>query len=153
MSSTGWKNIKYRQDLPPPGGYGAIPYKRNLPVRGPSGFVIFGLGIAVHGLGLYLMQKKKRLTEHRIEENRSAENCLMPILEAEKDRQYLRFWKEQVESEALNIVGSGYDLDFKPGLGDFMNYQRFDYPLLTSTSFFDHMYAWYNQTGIPRCGP
>ena len=35
----GWKMAasKVKQDMPPPGGYGPVDYKRNLPKRGVSG--------------------------------------------------------------------------------------------------------------------
>jgi NADH dehydrogenase (ubiquinone) 1 alpha subcomplex subunit 13 len=32
----------YGQDLPPPGGFEHVRYRRNLPVRGPGGAVVFG---------------------------------------------------------------------------------------------------------------
>jgi len=38
------------RDMPPPGGFEAVKYKRNLPFRGPSGLVILG---AITGLCTY----------------------------------------------------------------------------------------------------
>lgn len=39
--------------MPPSGGYEAIKYKRNLPIRGPGGALVFG-GIAlICGWGFY----------------------------------------------------------------------------------------------------
>lgn len=35
------------------GGYEQVRYKRNLPIRGPSGLVIFGATIAVCTFGFY----------------------------------------------------------------------------------------------------
>ena len=32
------RNVTYRQDMPPPGGYAAVPWRRNIPTRG-FGFV------------------------------------------------------------------------------------------------------------------
>lgn len=39
---------KVKQDMPPPGGYGPIDYKRNLPKRGPSGTYITHLSNKIH---------------------------------------------------------------------------------------------------------
>lgn len=39
--------------MPPPGGFDAIKYKRNLPFRGPSGAVIFGAVTAICAYGFY----------------------------------------------------------------------------------------------------
>ena len=47
--------IKYRQDLPPKGGFAEINYKRNLPVRVKSGWTIILGGLAAMGVGFYLV--------------------------------------------------------------------------------------------------
>ncbi len=39
--------------MPPPGGFEAVKYKRNLPFRGPSGVVILGAVTAVCVYGFY----------------------------------------------------------------------------------------------------
>jgi NADH dehydrogenase (ubiquinone) 1 alpha subcomplex subunit 13 len=39
--------------MPPPGGYESIKYKRNLPVRGPGGALIFAATFVVCGLGFW----------------------------------------------------------------------------------------------------
>jgi NADH dehydrogenase (ubiquinone) 1 alpha subcomplex subunit 13 len=41
------------QDLPPVGGFEAIRYKRNLPARGPPGYIFFLVGAAAIAYGLY----------------------------------------------------------------------------------------------------
>ena len=43
----------YGQDLPPPGGYEQIRYKRNLPVRGPGGAIVFSSIFAICAWGFY----------------------------------------------------------------------------------------------------
>ena len=42
-----------RRDMPPPGGYANIKYKRNLPIRGVSGAVLMGGVALICGLGFY----------------------------------------------------------------------------------------------------
>uniref|UniRef100_A0A2K6KHZ8 NADH dehydrogenase [ubiquinone] 1 alpha subcomplex subunit 13 n=1 Tax=Rhinopithecus bieti TaxID=61621 RepID=A0A2K6KHZ8_RHIBE len=65
---------KVRQDMPPPGGYGPIDYKRNLPRRGLSRLQI---------------------------EDFEARIALMPLLQAETDRRTLQMLRENLEEEAV----------------------------------------------------
>ncbi|EHA98455.1 NADH dehydrogenase [ubiquinone] 1 alpha subcomplex subunit 13 [Heterocephalus glaber] len=60
---------KVKQDMPPPGGYGTIDYKRNLPRRGlsgetrlplPAGYSMFALGIGTLLYGYWNMIKWNR---------------------------------------------------------------------------------------------
>lgn len=39
--------------MPPPGGYESLKYKRNLPLRGPGGAVMFGTVLAICAAGFY----------------------------------------------------------------------------------------------------
>lgn len=39
--------------MPPPGGYETLKYKRNLPVKGPSGAVLFGGMFALCTFGFW----------------------------------------------------------------------------------------------------
>jgi NADH dehydrogenase (ubiquinone) 1 alpha subcomplex subunit 13 len=39
--------------MPPPGGFQALKYKRNLPVKGPGAFAILGGVLAISGYGFY----------------------------------------------------------------------------------------------------
>ncbi|KAF8827089.1 hypothetical protein HHX47_DHR5001076 [Lentinula edodes] len=43
----------YRQDMPPPGGFEAVKYKRNLPFRGPGALAILGGVAAISAFGFY----------------------------------------------------------------------------------------------------
>ena len=42
-----------KRDMPPPGGYETIKYKRNLPTRGPGGAVVFGVVGAICAYGFW----------------------------------------------------------------------------------------------------
>ena len=46
-------NSAARRDMPPPGGFQEIRYKRNLPFRGPSGAVILAGVTAFCAFGFY----------------------------------------------------------------------------------------------------
>uniref|UniRef100_A0A6F9DLC9 NADH dehydrogenase [ubiquinone] 1 alpha subcomplex subunit 13 n=1 Tax=Phallusia mammillata TaxID=59560 RepID=A0A6F9DLC9_9ASCI len=153
--STGWSDIKYRQDMPPPGGYGSIPYKRNLPVRGPSGYMMFGLVTAITLSGFRLHLRQRQLCRDEMKESLSAEKLLIPLMDAEKDRHDLKIIKETVESEALNIVGTGYVPDHKAGDRAVENYiKRYTFPKLQITdTFMPSVYFSYQLSTVPKCGP
>uniref|UniRef100_UPI0025424D60 NADH dehydrogenase [ubiquinone] 1 alpha subcomplex subunit 13 isoform X1 n=1 Tax=Euleptes europaea TaxID=460621 RepID=UPI0025424D60 len=51
---------KVKQDMPPPGGYGPIDYKRHMPRRGLSGYSLFAIGIGTMIYGYYQMVKWNR---------------------------------------------------------------------------------------------
>ncbi|CAD6568261.1 MAG: hypothetical protein TREMPRED_004410 [Tremellales sp. Tagirdzhanova-0007] len=80
----------YRQDMPPSGGYAQIKYKRNLPLRGPSGLVTFSVVglICTYGFwrvgqgNLEKKELKRELAWSRIH--------LVPLLLAEQDRDAYR---------------------------------------------------------------
>lgn len=42
-----------RRDLPPAGGFAPIKYKRNLPIKGPGGAVVFGAVALICGFGFW----------------------------------------------------------------------------------------------------
>jgi len=141
--------------MPPPGGYGAIPYKRNIPIRGPTGWVLFALSFGMTALAIRLYKSQMRLYQYEMDESFQAENALMPLIEAEKDRAMLRQQKETVESEALNIVGSGYNTSFKPGeVNGNYSYKNYEPPTGNDDSLLmPAIYSYYGLTRFPRCGP
>ncbi|XP_033056293.1 NADH dehydrogenase [ubiquinone] 1 alpha subcomplex subunit 13 isoform X2 [Trachypithecus francoisi] len=70
---------KVRQDMPPPGGYGPIDYKRNLPRRGLSGYSLLALGIGTLLYGQWSMMKwnRERRTLQMLRENLEEEAVIM----------------------------------------------------------------------------
>ncbi|EMD40485.1 hypothetical protein CERSUDRAFT_111080 [Gelatoporia subvermispora B] len=94
MSST-----QFRQDMPPPGGFNAIKYKRNLPFRGPSGLVILGGVTAVCTYGFYRVGRgnieKRELEREKVWSRIN----LVPLLLAEGDRDAYRRQQAALERE------------------------------------------------------
>ena len=45
------RSVAYRQDMPPPGGYGYQPWRRNIPTRG-FGFAGMGVFCVIYYIGL-----------------------------------------------------------------------------------------------------
>ena len=61
------QELRYRQDLPPKGGYAGIRWEKNLPTRGISGVAMFLLCGGVMSVGFTLLirhQRKRRLIKY-----------------------------------------------------------------------------------------
>lgn len=92
---------KVKQDMPPPGGYAPIDYKRNLPKRGLSGYSMFGIGIGMMLFGYWRVFKWNRERRRLQIEEFEARIALMPLLQAEHDRKTLQQLRENLEEEAV----------------------------------------------------
>ncbi|KAF7485432.1 NADH dehydrogenase [ubiquinone] 1 alpha subcomplex subunit 13 [Marmota monax] len=92
---------KVKQDMPPPGGYGPIDYKRNLPRRGLSGYSMFAVGIGTLLIGYWSMMKWNRERRRLQIEDLEARIALMPLFQAERDRRILQMLRENLEEEAI----------------------------------------------------
>ncbi|KAF4775168.1 GRIM-19 protein [Colletotrichum scovillei] len=80
------------QDMPPVGGYQAVQYKRNLPARGfRPGTMLIGMGL-VMGYGWYQLTKGIREANELAREKMWARIHLIPLLQAEEDRDQVRRW-------------------------------------------------------------
>ncbi|XP_068622587.1 NADH dehydrogenase [ubiquinone] 1 alpha subcomplex subunit 13 [Battus philenor] len=89
-----------KQDLPPPGGYKPIPYKRVPAKTLFSGYTLFAgyIGITIGSIYLYHLTAK-RIKKHEIE-MRSAKMAIYPMLLAERDREYLKQLRRNRDAEA-----------------------------------------------------
>ncbi|XP_067872139.1 NADH dehydrogenase [ubiquinone] 1 alpha subcomplex subunit 13 [Heterodontus francisci] len=91
---------KVKQDLPPPGGYGPVDYKRNIPRRGVSGYSMFGIGLGVLIFGYWKLFRWNKERRRLQIEDLEARIALLPLLHAEQDRRTLRQLRENLEEEA-----------------------------------------------------
>ncbi|RDX53876.1 GRIM-19 [Polyporus arcularius HHB13444] len=89
----------FRQDMPPPGGFESIKYKRNLPIRGPSGLVILGGVTAVCAYGFYRLGKGNLEKRELQREKVWSRIHLVPLLLAEGDRDAYRRQQAALERE------------------------------------------------------
>ncbi|XP_077331559.1 NADH dehydrogenase [ubiquinone] 1 alpha subcomplex subunit 13 [Lithobates pipiens] len=96
---------KVKQDMPPPGGYGSVDYKRNLPRRGFSGFTMFAIGIGVSMYGIWSVGKWNRERRRLFIEEQESRIALMPLIQAEDDRRVLRTLRKNLEEEAIIMKG------------------------------------------------
>ncbi|KAG2155044.1 B16.6 subunit of GRIM-19, NADH:ubiquinone oxidoreductase [Suillus bovinus] len=92
-------SIQYRQDMPPPGGFEAVKYKRNLPFRGPSGLVILGAVTAVCAYGFYRVGMGNLERRELQREKVWSRIHLVPLLVAEGDRDAYRRQQAALERE------------------------------------------------------
>lgn len=116
------------QDLPPPGGYNPINYKRVLPksyfkckmrekwfgrkvlngVFWDSGKTMIGLHLAISSGAMYLYYLNYKKVERDQVEMRSARHAIMPLLFAERDREYLKQLRRNRDEETklmANVPG------------------------------------------------
>ncbi|KAF9238755.1 GRIM-19 [Melanogaster broomeanus] len=85
--------------MPPPGGFEAVKYKRNLPFRGPSGLVILGAVTTVCAYGFYRVGKGNLERRELQREKVWSRIHLVPLLLAEGDRDAYRREQAALERE------------------------------------------------------
>ncbi|PRT53921.1 NADH dehydrogenase [ubiquinone] 1 alpha subcomplex subunit 13 [Wickerhamiella sorbophila] len=78
------------QDLPPKGGYAPIQWKRNLPSRGFRPGIYFAIVTGICGYGFYKLIAGIRERNELARERQWGRIYLMPLLEAEADRDAYR---------------------------------------------------------------
>jgi len=83
-------SVPYRQDMPPPGGFEAIKYKRNLPLKGPSGLVMFLGVMGITSFGMYRVLQGRAEQRELKREKVWSRIHLTPLLIAEADRDAYR---------------------------------------------------------------
>ncbi|XP_048198630.1 NADH dehydrogenase [ubiquinone] 1 alpha subcomplex subunit 13 [Perognathus longimembris pacificus] len=92
---------KVKQDMPPPGGYGPIDYKRNLPRRGLSGYSMLAVGVGTLLFGYWGITRWNRERRRLYIEELEARLALLPLFQAERDRRMLQMLRENLEEEAI----------------------------------------------------
>ncbi|PLW16617.1 hypothetical protein PCANC_10398 [Puccinia coronata f. sp. avenae] len=87
------------KELPPAGGYEPIKFKRNLPIRGPSGTLIISGVFATCLYGFYRYGQGNVEKRELKRENMWSRIHLVPILTAENDRDLFRRQRAQLDRE------------------------------------------------------
>ncbi|KAM0794443.1 GRIM-19 [Usnea florida] len=90
------------QDLPPSGGYEPIQYKRNIPARGfrPS-YYLFAMAV-ICTYGLYKTGQANREHNELAREKMWSRIYLIPMLQAEEDRDLVRrTWADKAREREL----------------------------------------------------
>ncbi|KIM46419.1 hypothetical protein M413DRAFT_441512 [Hebeloma cylindrosporum] len=89
----------YRQDMPPAGGFEALKYKRNLPLRGPGAYAIPGGVTAICAFGFWRLGKGNLERRELEREKMWSRIYLVPMLMAEGDRDMHRRQLSEYEKE------------------------------------------------------
>ncbi|KAJ1568108.1 hypothetical protein HK096_007551 [Nowakowskiella sp. JEL0078] len=104
------------QDLPPPGGFPrTIRYERYIPKRGPSGAVIFAAIFGIMGYGWYWTALSNAERRELQREKSWGRILLVPLLQAETDRDAVRRLEaaKKREAEVMKNVEGWSPLDLK----------------------------------------
>ncbi|GAB0092628.1 NADH dehydrogenase [Sergentomyia squamirostris] len=88
------------QDMPPKGGYSPIPFKRIPAKTYFKGATLIGAYFGLSFSAFYLYALNYYDVERDEVENRSARNAMMPLLRAERDREYLKQLRRNRDEEA-----------------------------------------------------
>ncbi|EEA19005.1 hypothetical protein TMatcc_010452 [Talaromyces marneffei ATCC 18224] len=101
------------QDMPPVGGYRPVQYKRNIPARGFKPFTyLVGMHL-IMGYGFYKYYYGVRELNELAREKMWSRIHLIPLLQAEEDRDQVRrhFADQAREKELLGTETSPYHSD------------------------------------------
>jgi len=97
------------QDMPPPGGYPEISYRKGIRPRGPSGLVIWASIFAMTTIGFYSLGNTSKRNRLAHKGKREARMAITPFLMAEKDRHLLQMLEEiKKEEEAIMKNQEGF---------------------------------------------
>ncbi|KAK4497401.1 hypothetical protein PRZ48_011852 [Zasmidium cellare] len=101
------------QDMPPVGGYEPVQYRRNLPVRGfrPAWYLVAVAGIMTYGF--YRVGQGIREHNELAREKMWSRIHLIPLLQAEEDRDLVRrhLAQQKMEEELLGKAVPVYNGD------------------------------------------
>ncbi|KAF7510834.1 hypothetical protein GJ744_005934 [Endocarpon pusillum] len=101
------------QDLPPAGGYEAVQYKRNIPIRGlqPVWYLVGCAAIMAYGWRKVFLGNREKNELGR--EKMWSRIYITPLLQAEEDRdQARRYFADQArEKELLGSTSRPYNSD------------------------------------------
>ncbi|KAJ1675828.1 60S ribosomal protein L26A [Spiromyces aspiralis] len=94
------------QDIPPKGGYPEVKYNRVLPKKGPTGIVFLGMITSIMGYGWYKIYQGVRERRELVREKTWSRIHLIPLLQAESDRDDYRRLKaaEAREGEIMKDI-------------------------------------------------
>ncbi|KAL4529959.1 hypothetical protein Ndes2526A_g04699 [Nannochloris sp. 'desiccata'] len=93
------KDMPIVQDGPPPGGFPAIRYARRVPSTGPTGITLFAVGASIMAYGFYKVGQGNHIRRAETAEKMEARKSLVPFLQAEEDRRWVKVYRQFKEKE------------------------------------------------------
>lgn len=89
------------QEMPPPGGFRAVKFRRGVPAtRGPPGWALFLGTFLVSSFGFYQVGQHNQHTREVAREERERRIALLPFLQAEADVEFLAQREKVLDEEA-----------------------------------------------------
>jgi NADH dehydrogenase (ubiquinone) 1 alpha subcomplex subunit 13 len=102
------------QDGPPPGGFPAIRYARRVPSTGPTGVTLFAVGSVIMAYGFYKVGQGNHARRAEAKEVMDARKALVPFLQAEEDRRWVKAYThfKNREKDVLKGVSESVGVPF-----------------------------------------
>ncbi|XP_054160581.1 NADH dehydrogenase [ubiquinone] 1 alpha subcomplex subunit 13-like [Oppia nitens] len=96
----------FRQEMPPKGGYADIQYGRVLPQKLFKNWTLMTMHVVMTGYALYYMNKRRKYMGKLMIERFDHFNAIEPLIQAERDRAYLRHlrYNREVERDLMKRV-------------------------------------------------
>lgn len=92
------------QEMPPPGGFRPVKFRRGVPAtRGPPGWFLFLGTFAITTFGYYKVGQHNKHHREVVREERERRIALLPFLQAEADVEFLS-QQEKVHDEEAKIM-------------------------------------------------
>lgn len=107
------KDLPVSQDGPPPGGFPSIRYARRIPSTGPTGVTLFAVGAVVMAYGFYRVGQGNHARREEKDEIVRARKALIPFLQAEEDRRWLKEYQVLQKKQAAVLGDSGEEGMYK----------------------------------------
>merc|ERR1712142_519851 len=129
----------YQQDLPPKGGYAPFEYMR-VPIRKfMSPARMWTSFVLITSFGYYTYYHKKRLYKAIKVEERSTDMALAPMLQAERDRVYIKqmIKNREFEAELMKDV-DGWEVGTYFGKPVFKTLEDNKYPYFSPLEYYMH---------------
>ncbi|CAG7719131.1 unnamed protein product [Allacma fusca] len=133
--------VNIRQDLPPPGGYQPINYKRIPAKTYMSGRTMFLIYAFVQTSACFIwLRGDRKLTQWKVEA-RSGNMATIPMLQAEKDRAYLKVIRKNrdLETELMKDV-PGWEVGTYYGDKIYWTRPDNEWHDITTNEYFVHAY-------------
>ncbi|KAJ8304075.1 hypothetical protein KUTeg_017658 [Tegillarca granosa] len=90
----------FRQDMPPTGGYGDIPYKKALQIPRLKGYTKIAIATGITLAGMYVCTKQIQMNSRLRWEENDARLATWPLVKAEQDRLHLLQVRKNRDAEA-----------------------------------------------------
>ena len=89
-------------------------YGRRIPSTGPTGAALLAVYAGMFTYGFYQIGQGNKARRATKEEKITARSVIVPFLQADEDRRYVKAWREKVANEAAIMSNvAGWDAESK----------------------------------------